>query len=402
MSLQVEIEKLVYGGQGLGRCNGRVVLAPFVLPGEKVVVEPERVSADLITARTVAVESPSPWRVPAPCPYFGSCGGCHYQHMPYTMQLATKRAVLLETLARIGKMEWSGPVEVVADEPWAYRNRVQLRVRKQDGRFEIGYFEHGSHRLLPVDHCPISAPAINSAIAALARMGRDRRFPNFLREVELFTNGRELQLNVIETARPVARRFFDWCAQEIEGFQQSDFLDYPVGPAVYRVSRRSFFQVNRFLLPRLAGIVVGDAGGGTAVDLYAGVGLFSLRLARQFLHTVAVDSNRSACLDLVTNAERAGVALEIRRAPAEDFLAGFSGSVDLLLADPPRAGLGRSVTELLTRLRPRRLIVISCDPSTLARDLRALISGGFQLNSLKFIDLFPQTFHIESVAELIS
>ncbi|HYM12066.1 MAG TPA: class I SAM-dependent RNA methyltransferase [Bryobacterales bacterium] len=400
VSFEIEIEKLVYGGQGLGRSNGRVVLAPFVLPGERAIVEAEKESAGLIAARTLAVEAGSEWRVPPACPHFAICGGCHYQHMSYERQLEAKRGILLETLARLGKIEWSEPVEILSAEPWGYRNRVQLRLSKRRGRLELGYFEFGSHRLRPIDACPISSPTINRTIAALARMGLDRRFPDFIQEIELFTNERDVQLNVLETTRPLARRFFDWCAGEIEGVCRGDSLDYAAGADVYRVSSRSFFQVNRFLAARLAEAAVGSAGGGTAIDLFAGVGLFSLSLGRRFSRTVAADSNRSACRDLECNAQRAGVAVEAHQASAESFLTGFDEAADFVLADPPRAGLGRAVTASLARLKPRRLTIVSCDPATLARDLRALLEATFQIISVKLVDLFPQTYHIESVVEL--
>lgn len=403
MSFAVEIEKLVYGGHGLARVNGRVVLTPFVLPGEKVIVEPEKETPGLIEARPIALEAGADWRVEAQCPYFTICGGCHYQHMPYERQLEFKRLILLETLARLGKIEWTEPVEVIAAEPWAYRNRVQLRVRKQRGRFEIGYFRFGSHRLEPIDFCPISSPAINRAISAIRRMGPSRRFPDFLRELELFTNERDVQLNVLERTQPIARRFFEWCAEEIEGFSMGTALECEAGGDLYRVSSRSFFQVNRFLVSELPeAALVGGAGGGTAVDLYAGVGLFSLKLARQFSRTVALDANRSAVRDLEFNAQRAGLTVEAHHGGAEAFLADFAAPVDLVLADPPRAGLGRGVTAALSRLRPRRLVIVSCDPATLARDLRALIDAKYRLICVKMVDLFPQTYHIESVVELIS
>ena len=210
-----------------------------------------------------------------------------------------------------------------------------------------------------------------------------------------------MQLTVLETGRPIARRFFEWCATEIEGFSQGDSIEYEAGPDVFRVNRRSFFQVNLFLVSKLAETALGDARGETAIDLYAGVGLFSLPLARRFSRVVALDSNRSAVQDLEFNAQRADVSLEYFHGSAESFLAGWHEPTDLVLADPPRAGLGRDVTAALARLEPRRIVIVSCDPATLARDLRALISGGFELNSLKMVDLFPQTFHIESVAELI-
>lgn len=401
MPFSVQIEKLIYGGRGLARLDGRVVLAPFVLPGEKALVEPERETPGLIEARTISLEARADWRIEPQCPYFASCGGCHYQHMPYEHQLDAKRAILVETLARLGKLEWTAPIDTIAGEPWAYRNRVQLRVRKQGSRFELGYFEFGSHRLRPVDLCPIASPGINRAIAALQRLGPDRRFPEFLREIEIFTNERDVQLTVLETDRPVARRFFDWCATEIEGFSQGDSIDYQAGDDAFRVNQRSFFQVNRFLASKLPEAALGDERGETALDLYAGVGLFSLPLARRFSRLVALDANRSAVRDLEFNAQRADVSLEFFHGSAEAFLAGWHDPVDFVLADPPRAGLGRDVTAALARLQPRRIVIVSCDPATLARDLRALISAGFELNSLKMVDLFPQTFHIESVAELI-
>ncbi len=400
MSFVVEIEKLVYGGSGLARREGRVVLAPFVLPGEKVLVAVDRESPGMLAARPLAVESPAGWRAAPACPYFARCGGCHYQHIPYERQLAFKREILLETLARIGKIEWTGDVEVVSAEPWGYRNRVQLRLRKQRSRLEIGYFGPGSRRLVGIDACPISSPAINRTIEALRRMGPDHRFPDFLREVELFTNEQEVQVSVLEAARPPARRFFDWCAEEIPGFCRGNSIDYPVGEDVFRVSSPSFFQVNRFLASRLAEAAIGEERGGAAVDLYAGVGFFSLPLARRFSRVVAVDSSSSALRDLEFTSQRAGVGIETERASAEAFLERCAEPVDLLLADPPRAGLGRAVTAAMVRLRPRRLTIVSCDPPTLARDLAALTGAGFQIISVRMVDLFPQTFHIESVVAL--
>ncbi len=402
MSVRLEIEKLVYGGQGLARWNGKVVLAPFVLPGEKVLVEIEKESPGFLTGRLREVEAATEGRVAPPCPHYGRCGGCHYQHVAYERQLELKREILLETLARLGKITWSDPVEVVAGEPWGYRNRVQLRMHKQGPRFAIGYLRYASRLLEPIESCPISSPVINRTIAALARMGRDPRFPEFLREIELFTNETHVQLNVLETARPLARRFFDWCAEEIEGFSRGDSIDYPAGEDVFRVSSRSFFQVNRFLAARLAEAAIGGERGETALDLYAGVGLFSLPLARRFSRVIAVDSNRSALRDLKHNAPRAAVSVALHHSPADAYLEGFSGKIDFLLADPPRAGLGRFVTASIARLQPRRLVIVSCDPATLARDLRVLLDAGFQMSAVKMVDLFPQTFHIESVVALNS
>jgi 23S rRNA (uracil1939-C5)-methyltransferase len=378
------------------------VLAPFVLPGETALVEPEKESPGLVAARTVSIEAPAGYRVAPPCLVFGRCGGCHYQHLPYEKQLEAKRDILLETLARLGRIEWTGPVDILAGEAWGYRNRTQLHLAKRGPRFQIGYCEHGSHRLCPIESCPISSPALNRALAVLARLGRDRRFPEFLRSIELFTNEQDLLLTVLESDRPLSRSFFEWCAAEMEDLLAEPRLDYPAGPDIFRVSSRSFFQINRFLVPRLAGAALGDATGSTALDLYAGVGLFTLPLARRFERVVALDAGRSAVEDLALNARRAGLSVEVHHDPADRFLAAFQGSVDFVLADPPRAGLGRSVTDHLIRLRPHRLTLVSCDPATLARDLRALTAGGYRLATVKLVDLFPQSFHIESIIELQS
>lgn len=402
MSFPIHVEKLVYGGCGLARASGRVVLVPFVLPGETALVEPEKESAGMIAARTVSIEAPAGYRVVAPCPVFGRCGGCHYQHMPYEKQLEAKRDILLETLARLGHLEWTGPVDILSADPWAYRNRAQLHLAKRGPRFDIGYFEHGSHRLCPIESCPVSSPALNQAIAALARLGPDRRFPDFLRSVELFTNEQDLLLTVLESDRPISRRFFEWCAAEMDGLCAAPFLDYPAGPDLFRVSSRSFFQINRHLVSRLPEAALGDIAGNVALDLYAGAGLFTLPLARRFERVVALDAGRSAIADLTFNAKRAGLQVEVHQGPADRFLTDYEGPADFVLADPPRAGLGRTVTDSLIRLRPSALTIVSCDPSTLARDLGPLTAAGFAIQSVKIIDLFPQTFHIESIIELQS
>ena len=405
--MQVQIEKLVYGGQGLGRVDGRVVLVPFVAPGETVEVEPVRERKGLIEARAVDWVARSSSRVEARCPLFGTCGGCHYQHLPYDQQLEAKRQILLETLARVGKITWDGPVETVAGTPWGYRNRTQLRVAKQERQGKVGFFEAGSHRLVAADECPVNSPTLNRAHQALREMACEKRFPSFLHEVEFFTNETDVQLNVLSSDRPLAKRFFEWCAERIEGFTPHDAIDYPVGDDRFRVGSRSFFQVNRFLVDKLVEAAVGGASGRFALDLYAGVGLFTLPLSRRFEKVIAVDASRRAMRDLRFNLERAN--LERAEAGAQavnltvaEFLPSLFEPVDFVIADPPRAGLGGEVTAELTRLRPARLVIVSCDPSTLARDLAPLLEAGYRIQSLTLVDLFPQTFHIETVVRLAS
>jgi 23S rRNA (uracil1939-C5)-methyltransferase len=387
------VEKLVYGGEGLSRLNGRVVFTPFVLPGERIRAESRQEKPGLVRAHAVEVLDPAPERVAAPCPYFARCGGCHYQHAPYEYQLTAKRAILIEELRRLGKIEPPAEIEIVSAEPWAYRNRAQLHV--EDGR--LGYREARSHRLCAIDHCPISSPAINDAIRTLVSMQRDSRWPRFVRSIEIFSDEREVQINVLETDRPVARRFFDWCAELIPGVV-TGALDYEKR---FRVSSNSFFQVNRFLADRLVEVGLGSVSGDHALDLYAGVGLFSIPLASRFKTVTAVESGGGAVRDLQFNAERAGLTnIDAQQRTAEESLAGIAEAPDFILLDPPRSGLGKAVVERLLALCAPHVTIVACDPATLARDLSALVAGGYRIDRMALVDLFPQTFHMETVVAL--
>ena len=387
------VEKLVYGGEGLGRVEGRVVLAPFVLPGERVRAEAAQEKPGLVRARVLDLLDPAAERVIPPCPYFGRCGGCHYQHAPYEFQLAVKRQILAEELRRVGKMEPPQDMEVVAAEPWGYRNRAQVHIAS--GR--LGYREMRSHKLCPIDHCPISSPKLNETIRAVDQMLRDPRWPRFLHALEIFTDEEQVQLNVTEADRPVARRFFEWCAERIPGFV-TGALDYQ---RRLRVSSRSFFQVNRFLLDRLVSTALENAEGETALELYAGVGLFSVGLGERFRQVVSVESGSAAVRDLQFNLERAGRGnVSAVKGTAEEYFEKLENPPDFVLLDPPRAGLGREVVKRLAELRPPVLSIVSCDPATLARDLAGLLAAGYAIEKMSLVDLFPQTYHLETVVRL--
>jgi 23S rRNA (uracil1939-C5)-methyltransferase len=376
------------------------VLAPYVLPGERVRAEVAREKPGLIWARTLEVLDPAADRIAPQCPYFGRCGGCHYQHASYQAQLAAKRAILGEELRRLGKIEPPADIQVLAGEPWAYRNRVQLHIEGQS----LGYREARSRKLCPITQCPIASPKLNEAIAALNGMLRDRRWPRFLRSLEIFADEQYVQLNIMETAQPVARRFFDWCAERIPGLV-AGALDYD---GRFRVSRNSFFQVNRFLIDALVENAIAGGFGETAIDLYSGVGLFAVALARSFQRVVAVESNSAAVGDLRFNAERgAGVpachpgVIQAEQATAEAYLEALAAAPDFILLDPPRVGMGKTIVRRLLELKPRRLTIVSCDPATLARDLALLLGGGWRIEQMTLVDLFPQTYHLETVVHLI-
>ncbi len=367
------IEKLVYGGAGLARLDGKVILTPFVLPHELVRVQTDREKNDLWRGRLLEVLQPSPLRVTPGCPYFERCGGCQYQHIDYPAQLEQKREILREVLRRVCKIDFAGEIGVLSADPWEYRNRVQLHV--DDGK--LGYFGQHSRDLVAIDHCPIASPKLNETIGKVDAQQASTA-------LELFTNETDVQVNVLDRVpRPALTTL------------ASLGVTTPIEYGGFRVSRNSFFQVNRFLIDRVVECAIADARGEWAIDLYAGVGLFSTKLAERFGKVTAVESSDSSFRDLQHNFPQPAT-----QANVEDYLAGLEEVPDFILADPPRAGLGKLVVKELARIHAPRLTIVSCDPATLARDLQGLIVQNYRIEKLTLVDLFPQTFHLETVVEL--
>lgn len=426
----LKIDKLVYGGEGLARRPaddhgpGKSVFVPFVLPGETVEAAPFEEKRGFARASLDRVIEASPARIPPDCPYFQRCGGCHYQHTNYATQVESKATILKETLKRTGKLDLPCELTIHPSPEWNYRNRTRLKVQTVP-EFAFGYYRFRSHELLPVEQCPISSPLINRAIAAGWSAGRAGRMSAALRELEFFadSNGEQLLLEAYCTPgapRQEARRLAETLASimpEIAGvmaFEQAT-SNQPNDPTVlaefgqtqltyrtpsfsYRVSAGSFFQVNRCLIDELAKLVTGDRHGKLALDLYAGVGLFSCLLARSFAQVISVEASQTSYSDLRQNAPQEVKAV---RATTEQYLARASGQrPDFVVVDPPRGGLGENVARNLARLGSPRITYVSCDPSTLARDLRVLLGLGYRIEGAHLIDLFPQTYHIESVFHL--
>ncbi len=392
---QLEIEKLIYGGAGLARKDGQVFFVPKTAPGEKVEAEIRKAKQNFTKAKLTRLVEASPERIPAHCPYFDRCGGCHYQHLSYERQVAAKIGILSELFDR-AKIALNVDVKAVTGPEWNYRNRSQFHLH--NGR--VGFLEEGSQKLVAVENCPVSSPKLNEALAALKRLARDHRFPNFLKSIEFFTNEEELQVNVLETNRPVAKHFFDWIAKEIPGVV-SGAIEYPGAGYQWKVSYRSFFQVNRFLVDDLTRLATEGLQGQHAVDLYAGVGLFSLPLAKQFERVTAVESGKVAMYDLEANAKRYEISnVRIVQANVDAWLNDLNEKPDVIVADPPRAGLGLEASKRLAELKAPELRIVSCDPATLVRDLAALCAAGYRVEELTLIDLFPQTYHLETVTRL--
>jgi 23S rRNA (uracil1939-C5)-methyltransferase len=423
----IEIEKLVYGGDGLARHEGAAYFAPFVLAGETVRVRPVESRKNFVRAETLDILQPSPERVTPPCPHFTVCGGCHYQHIGYERQLEAKRDILLESLARIGHVRWEGPVELHASPPFGYRNRAQWKVRPlraprggndpNDRSLAIGYFQGGSNRLCAVEECPVLAPPLAAALDGLRAALAADELPSTIREIHAFAGpDGALLVNVTLASFPDSpRRLAASLRAAVPGLRSllleetpgermeldgPGFLNYPVGGIDYRVGHMSFFQVNRFLVETMAETVTASAAGGLALDLYAGVGLFSVPLARKCERVVAVEADPAAARDLEANVSAAGVAAQAVNADAGKFLADWNERPDLVVLDPPRSGAPPEILSALGRLKPARIAYLSCDPSTLARDLGELLKAGFRIGEMHLFDVFPQTYHIETLVHL--
>jgi 23S rRNA (uracil1939-C5)-methyltransferase len=441
--LLLTIEKMIYGGDGLARLPlddrgpGKAAFVPFVLGGEQIEAAMLEEKPGYVRAQAEAILRPSPHRVEPQCPYFGRCGGCQYQHASYDHQLEIKRGILRESLRRFAKLELDCEIETHPSPPWNYRNRSRLQVRAQP-QFAAGYFRFGSHEVMAVEQCPISSPLINRAIAALWQSGRAGKVPEGVPEIEFFANADDTKLLVELSCAAEARRagVRDWAEElgaalpEIVGVAASRAaragggttqekllalgeprLTYQAQLASYRVSAGAFFQTNRHLADELVKIVTQGQEGELALDLYAGVGLFSTALARDFHHVVAVESSQLSTADLAYNLSSKG---EVIQASTEQYLKrleeqrragkGISHNLhtpDLAVVDPPRSGLGEPVARMLAKVGAPRVTYVSCDPATLARDLVPLMSAGYRVEKAHLVDLFPQTYHLESVLHLL-
>ena len=428
--MQLTIEKLVYGGDGLARLPadehgpGKAVFVPFVLEGERIEASLLEQKRGFARGHAQTILQASSHRIEPHCPYFRSCGGCHYQHTTYEHQLEIKAAILKETFRRIAKLELETTITIHPSSPWNYRNRARVRVRTAP-EFALGYYKFGSHELLPIEECPVSSPLINRAIAAFWKMGRERAIPEEIQEIEFFASADDSQLLIevfCEPQTPSApvREWADAARgtlPEITGIvvyktgsssptrlaeprqaavSGAGEIYYRTGAASYRVSAGSFFQVNRYLINELVTIVAETGSGSTALDLYAGVGLFSTVLSQRFAQVIAVESSQTSHTDLLHNSPSNVKAV---RAAAADFLRSGKDKLrpDLVVVDPPRSGLGETVVQSLVGLGAHRMTYISCDPATVSRDLAGLLSAGYRIEQVHLVDLFPQTYHLESV-----
>jgi 23S rRNA (uracil1939-C5)-methyltransferase len=343
--------------------------------------------------------------------------------------LRLKKEILRETLSRLGGISWDGAIVEHAGEPYGYRNRAQWAVRDGMPR-ALGYFLPESSVILPIDECPILSPLLAQTFLKLQNMMRSGTLPAGVQEIEAFADSsdKKIALNVAFDKFPKPAEeltsTFRGALPQIESVLLLDqkknkfelsgpgYLTQEAGAYQFRVSHLSFFQVNRFLIEDLLKTVVADAHGEMALDLYAGVGFFTLPLAKTFARVVGVDANLAATRDLLANAELAKVAVASHNEHVEDFLKKTQEKPELVVLDPPRAGLGAQAAKDLAELGAKEIVYLSCDPSTLARDLAVLTSSTrkpkeipspgnhYEITEMHLFDLFPQTFHIETLVRL--
>ncbi|MDE3188572.1 MAG: 23S rRNA (uracil(1939)-C(5))-methyltransferase RlmD [Acidobacteriota bacterium] len=416
----VQIEKPVYGGAFLARIEGKAVFVPLTLPGEQARVRIVEDKRGYATAECEEIVAAAPGRITPACRHFGLCGGCDYQHTDYETQLNLKQAILRESLER-GGVRAPDDIAVLAGQPWGYRNRIRLAL---DAKGNPGYRGRRSHAVIPVSECPIAAPLLMQGARAVAESAR--QFAPALRptEVALFCDADETSLMAsVFVANPAKIRFDEFAHSVagripalkgielvVEGRASqpartlarwgADSLAYRAAGFDYRVDHGAFFQVNRWLVDALVERVTADHSGALAWDLFAGVGLFARRLTGGFARVVAVESAPAAMAALEANLS--GTTGKAVRAETAAFLRRHSKAArpDLIVVDPPRTGLGAESSALLAAIQAPALVYVSCDPATLARDLRALIAAGYDLASVTLVDLFPQTFHLETVVHL--
>jgi 23S rRNA (uracil1939-C5)-methyltransferase len=427
--LQLTIEKLVYGGDGLARLpadengRGKAVFVPFVLPGEEVEAETLEAKPGFVRGRLGKVLQTSPQRIEPRCPYFQRCGGCNYQHARYEYQLENKVAILKENLRRIAKLELKTELNIHPSPPWNYRNRSRLKVETTP-EFGLGYYKFGSHELLPIEECPISSPFLNQAISSTWQAGRMGKIANEVEEIEFLCDADDAQVLVeVYCASGISQLAGEELALALRqhipqaagvivfkrsvvsvepqrvAFSGASELNYKTQHGSYRVSGGAFFQTNRHLVSELANVVVQGNSGQMVVDLYAGVGLFAVALAKSFAQVTAVESSQISQADLAYNSP---ANVQTVRTTVEQYLKNAPPrlSPDLIVLDPPRSGLGESVVRSLAALRAPRMTYVSCDPATLARDLGGLLKAGYRVEEAHLLDLFPQTYHLETVLHL--
>lgn len=372
-------------GLGIGFAEKMTFFVPLTAAGDVVTVKINRKKGKIAFAEVVEILKPSPDRVEPPCEYFGSCGGCDFQQLNYQAQLSAKKAIINDCLTRLGKIKYEKDIEMIGSpRDFGYRARAAWHLDTRSKR--IGYFKRLSHELIDVKQCPILTGELQQTLSELRENVEWESFWSNRVEIEAANSDGKVSVYSDELVEPTEEIIFSAFGEQ------------------YLYSASCFFQGNSFLINTLIEKAIGDATGKNALDLYCGVGLFTLPLARKFETVTGVEGNMKAVEYALKNIENARIEnAEIIAEAVGDWLKEYperSENIDFVLLDPPRTGAEKETIEHLLKIKPERISYVSCEPSVLARDLQMLIEGGYKIESITGIDLFPQTHHIETIVRL--
>ncbi len=402
---ELTLTTLTYGGDAMGRLDdGRAIFVPFGLPGERVRVRLVEAKRGFARGEIIEIVQASPERVAARCRHFGECGGCHYQNLPYEKQLTSKTEILIDQLKRIGKIE-NPPVQpmVACPNPWNYRNHLRFSLNREG---KLGFQAPSSNKVIAITECHLPESSINNFWHQLEfepeahtervslRAGNDGGIM-----LVLESDSPEQPELEIEAGISVAH-LYEENTVVIAG---NDHIIIRVLDREFKVSAASFFQVNTIMAEKMVNHLLTCLPvslSNTLLDIYCGVGLFSAFFAPKCGRVIGIESSKSACEDFVVNLDQFD-NVELYEGFAEEVLPSLIGQIANLsyaLVDPPRAGLEKQVVDGILKLNPQMIAYVSCDPSTLARDAARLINGGYKLRDVTPFDLFPQTYHIESIS----
>lgn len=384
--LDLQVEKIVPRGFGLAFAEGLTVFVSLAVSGDKLRVRLEEVKGKTAFAEIDKVLERSEHRVEPPCEYFGSCGGCDFQQMNYAAQLAAKVGIIRDCLHRIAKIEYEGEISIIpSPDEFAYRLRAQWHA--DTNKKQIGYYRRNSRDLVDIEKCLVLAPELNNELAA---MRRELPWETFV--------ANKFQIDAAAGSNGSVSIHSDELAEPAEEIGISAFGEK------FTLTAHSFFQGNRSMIEKLVETAIGDANGGTALDLYCGVGLFTLPLARRFASVIGVEESEEAIEFANRNAENAGLTnVDLYPANVRDYLASDEAAkADFVLLDPPRAGTEKETIMNLMRLETKCISYVACEPSVLARDLKRFVENGYKIDSITALDMFPQTHHVETVVHLSS
>lgn len=403
-TIDIRIDSLVYGGDAIGRlADGRAVFVPFAIPGELARGRLVEKKPRYARAELMEILEASPQRVSPRCGHFSACGGCHYQHMDYPAQLDAKSAIVQEQLRRIGGLKDILPVETAAapESCWRYRNHIQFHLTSEG---KLGFQKAHSNQTFAIRECHLPEASINQLwpeidiepIPGLKRIGIRSGTDEDLMLILESSDPQPLDFSIEDLAVSVVHKG-PGGNLVLAG---SNHILMEVSGRRFRVSAGSFFQVdtlqaNLMVEQIISTLPLNEAM--TVLDVYCGVGLFSAFLAPKVKSLVGIEISPEACADFTTNLDEFD-RVSLYEASAEDVLSSISFNPDVVLVDPPREGLGAKTIDGIFAQAASHLVYISCDPATLARDARRLVSGGYKLVKIALFDMFPQTYHIESVS----